>query len=137
VNYLTSTKAAEEFFRAAYAALKPGGLLLFDVSSRYKLSSVLGNNLFAQDDGDIAYIWRNAYDETSKLLEMNLTFYVREGGTYRRFAETHIQRAHSQRELEGVLYRVGFVDIHVYTAFTREKPADTCERIQFVAKRPE
>lgn len=32
VNYLDSLKAAEEFFEAANAALKVGGLLLFDIS---------------------------------------------------------------------------------------------------------
>ncbi|MBQ2985330.1 MAG: class I SAM-dependent methyltransferase, partial [Clostridia bacterium] len=37
VNYLDSIEDAEEFFAAAHNALKPKGMLLFDVSSKYKL----------------------------------------------------------------------------------------------------
>ena len=40
VNYLT-LKGAEGFFANAYAALREGGMLLFDISSRYKLSTIL------------------------------------------------------------------------------------------------
>ena len=52
VNYLLD--GAEDFFRAAYKALKSGGLLLFDVSSDYKLSSVLAGNTFAATGEDWA-----------------------------------------------------------------------------------
>ena len=61
VNYLT-LKGAEGFFANAYAALREGGMLLFDISSRYKLSTILGNNTFAEDESAAAYICKNAYD---------------------------------------------------------------------------
>lgn len=57
VNYLT-LKGAEGFFANAYAALREGGMLLFDISSRYKLSTILGNNTFAEDESAAAYIWK-------------------------------------------------------------------------------
>lgn len=135
VNYLTSREQTEQFFKAAYAALKPGGLLLFDVSSRYKLSEILAGNTFGEDDGERAYFWRNAYDEKNKLLEMQLTFFQKEGELYRRFTETHIQRAHSERELAHALESAGFTEHEAYCAFTREPPGRECERIQFVARR--
>ncbi len=132
VNYLNSRAAVEDFFSAAHAALKIGGLLLFDVSSRYKLSTVLGCNTFAEDEADAAYIWKNYYDAESKLLEMRLSFFAREGESYTRFCETHIQRAHSLREIAGALAKAGFA-FEAYAAFTRNAPAEETERIQFVA----
>lgn len=59
VNYLDSLNAAEEFFEAANAALKVGGLLLFDISSQYKLENILGCNTFAEDEQGGAYIWND------------------------------------------------------------------------------
>ena len=137
VNYLASRAALSEFAAAAYACLKPGGLLLFDVSSRFKLSTVLGDNTFALDEADSAYIWQNAYDPETKLIRMDLTFFAREGEGphYARFTETHIQRAHSEREIRAALGSAGFVRVEAYEAFTREPPKETSERLQFVAEK--
>lgn len=138
VNYLASRGAADAFFRAAHENLRPGGLLLFDISSRFKLSKILANNTFAQDEEGAAYIWKNEYDEASRLIRMDVTFFERMGdGRYERFSETHVQRAHSQKELTNALSRAGFCDIRVYEAFTRDEPRKESERLQFVAAVPE
>ena len=67
VNYLTSQKDVESFFMHAAACLKPGGTLLFDVSSPYKFSDILGTNTFTEETEDYAYIWKNNYDPASML----------------------------------------------------------------------
>ena len=46
VNYLLSAERVRAFFRAAHAAIRPGGALAFDVSSRYKLETVARRRLF-------------------------------------------------------------------------------------------
>lgn len=138
VNYLASRGTADAFFRAARENLRPGGLLLFDISSRYKFSKILANNTFAQDEESAAYIWKNEYDEASRLIRMDVTFFERMGdGRYERFSETHVQRAYSQRELTNALARAGFCDIRVYEAFTRDEPRKESERLQYVAAVPE
>lgn len=137
VNYLTSTADVRAFFSAAYAALKPGGLLLFDVSSRYKLEAVLGNNTFGETEQACVYLWRNHYDSASHLCEMELTGFLQKGALYERFDERHLQRAHSERELISALQAAGFGDIAAYAAFTKEPPMPDTERIQFFAVRKE
>ena len=57
VNYLDNLEDVEAFFSAAHRGLCPGGWLLFDVSSAYKLETILGNNTFAQAEADCAYIF--------------------------------------------------------------------------------
>ena len=91
VNYLDSIEDAAEFLAAAYNALKPKGMLLFVISSKFKLEKVLDCNTFAEDDGERAYIWKNCYDPESRLISMELSFYERQGDMYRRF---EIGRAH-------------------------------------------
>jgi len=134
VNYLDSLKAAEEFFEAANAALKVGGLLLFDISSQYKLENILGCNTFAEDEQGGAYIWKNNYDPKSRLIEMELTFFERQGELYRRFTERHIQRAHGVDELLSALNRAGF-DAEAYDFETTEPVKPDSERVQFSGRK--
>ncbi|MCE5235031.1 MAG: class I SAM-dependent methyltransferase [Clostridiaceae bacterium] len=135
VNYLASMDAVRRFFKSACKALKDGGTLLFDISSRHKLSRTLGCNSLGYDDGELAYVWKNCYDPKSRLIEMELSFFAREGERYERFTETHVQRAHSEKELISALHAVGFTEVRVFEAFTRDAPKTGSERLQFVANK--
>ncbi len=138
VNYLSADTDASAFFKRAYANLKGGGLLLFDISSEYKLSQVLADNSFSDSREDMAYFWCNNYDPSSKLIEMDLEFFVRsekDAELYRRFSERHIQRAFSESELVTLLNKEGF-EVSVFGAFTRKPPEENAERLQFVCVKP-
>ncbi|MDD6045047.1 MAG: methyltransferase domain-containing protein [Clostridia bacterium] len=134
VNYLDSLEQVGRFFSAAYAVLKPNGLLLFDISSRHKLENVLDCNTFAEDDGERAYIWKNCYDPESRLISMELSFYEKQGEFYRRFEESHIQRAHEEKELLSAMEKAGF-DAAAYGFLTRRQAAEDCQRIQFIGRK--
>ena len=133
VNYLVDR--AEDFFRSAHKALKPGGLLLFDVSSAYKLSVVLGDNTFAATGADWAYIWENTYHPRLSRVDMALTGFLKQGTGYARFEEHHSQRAFTEEELRTALKSCGFRDVQVYEAFTRDAPTEKAERLQFTARK--
>lgn len=134
VNYLLSRDDVKKFFESAYATLKPGGLLLFDVSSRYKLENVLGGSCYADNDDELPYMWQNVYDSESKLIEMSLSFFRRKVDLYERFDEKHVQRAHSVNELMSWLAQCGF-EAEAYEFASYEPPAFDTERIQFVARK--
>jgi hypothetical protein len=124
------------FFNSANRALKDGGLLLFDVSSAYKLEHTLGGHTFGEDLKDCTYLWQNVFDPASKLLEMRLVFFLPgQSGAYRRFDERHVQKAHDATELSGALRRAGFLVEGVFDAFTRQSPKPESERIQFIARK--
>ncbi len=136
VNYLLSVEDAFLFFSSAYAALKPGGVLLFDVSSEYKLKHVIGGQTFGEDAEDCTYLWQNVFDSQTRLLEMNLAFFTPDkAGRYIRFDETHIQRAHTAAELTNALEKAGFYEISAFDAFTDRTPETKTERIQLIAKK--
>lgn len=136
VNYLTDNQSVEKFFSAAYAALKPGGCLAFDISSRHKLENVIGSGFFGEEWDEIAYIWSNALDAEQHIVDMDLTFFVQqEGGLYRRFTEKHRQRAHSADEIEKALRKCGFESIKIYGDRTFEAPKPGELRLHFAATR--
>ena len=136
VNYLTSDQAVLAFFRRAYASLRPGGAFAFDISSPYKLESVIGNGFFGEERDDVAYLWQNRFDSESRTLNMDLTFFVREpDGRYRRFTETHVQRAHEPESICKALEACGFAEIRIYGDRTFTAPDDREMRIHFAARR--
>lgn len=137
VNYLTAPDKARAFFAAAYRALRPGGALIFDVSTPEKLSQTLGNNTLYSDDDQISYIWRNAYDEKSACVTLALSLFVRRpDGAYDRLEEKQAQRAHTRKELRAWLREAGFENIRVYgrQRMTAPRPGD--DRWHFSAVKP-
>ena len=73
----------QRFFTAAFDALKSGGVLAFDISSRHKLENVLGNGFFGEERDDAAYLWQNSLDAQKHIVDMDITFFVQErGGLY-------------------------------------------------------
>ena len=135
VNYLTDEKSVLSFFSAAREALKPGGKLLFDISSAYKLENILGNNTFTLDEEDNAYIWLNRFDEKKRLVRMELTIFTREGKNFRRLRESQVQRAHTAEELEHWLKETGFSSVRFSGKKEDRAPAERDERIFVSAER--
>lgn len=137
VNYLTEKERARAFFAAAYGALRPGGALIFDVSTPEKLSSALGDHTLFSDEEEIAYIWRNRFDEKKACVHMALSLFVRrEDGAYDRLEERQTQRAHSRGELRAWLEEAGFEDIRFYGRQRMTPPRKGDDRWHVTARRP-
>ena len=137
INYIVDDEDLDRVFSRVYNILKPGGVLLFDISSYYKLSSILGNNIMIDDDQDISLMWQNSFDEQDKICTMELTFFVREGSLYRRFDETHIQKAHHAKDIIEKLKQNRFEKINGYHHLTFDAPKKWSQRILFGAQKVE
>jgi len=137
VNYLTSPDRARAFFAAAFAALRPGGALIFDVSTPEKLQNTLGNNTLTSDEEGSAYIWRNRWKEKAACLEMQLTLFIRRAdGAYDRIKESQLQRAHSRRELRAWLREAGFADVRFFGRRRMTPPRAGDDRWHVLALKP-
>jgi len=136
VNYLLTDEQVSAFFERAHDSLKKGGVFAFDISSAHKIKNVLGNSFFGEERDDIAYLWSNRFDETDQTVTMDLSFFVRETDElYRRFGETHIQKAHDAAHLADLLSRAGFRDIRIYGDKTFDPPLPEENRIHIAAVR--
>lgn len=139
VNYLTQPGDLEAFLQAAYSALRPGGGLFFDVSTPYKLEKVLCNGLMGEDTPHITYLWQNRYAPKTRLVEMELCFFIRQAdGSYKRLDETQTQRAYEGQEILSALERAGFCQAAWYGDGHLSPPGPLEQRWHFAAlKRPE
>jgi len=112
VNYLLDPGRVAGFFGAAKAALRKGGALTFDVSSREKLRRMAREKLYFEDREGITYLWTNRMAD--RILTMELSFFVRAAdGRYDRFDEVQRQRAHGVEELRAWLEAAGFSRIRI------------------------
>lgn len=136
VNYLTTMGDVKRFFESAKACLKDCGVLAFDVSNMEKLSSMGKTGFFGEDKEDMAYLWMNAYDESTSLITMDLTFFVKdENGKFDRFTEHHVQRAHRKDELTALLTECGYTDITVYGGDSGESGGPGGKRMYIACKK--
>ena len=138
VNYLTEPGRVQAFFAAAFQALRPGGALIFDVSTPGKLEHTLGDHTLFSDAEDIAFIWRNHFDSSSACVRLDLSiFRRREDGAYDRLEEHQRQRAHTQRELRAWLREAGFADIRFFGRQRLTPPRAGDDRWHIAARKPE
>jgi SAM-dependent methyltransferase len=135
VNYLLTEERLEAFCRNAYGNIRPGGVLLFDISSAHKLEYVLGDGFFYDDSEGGTLFWQNAYDAASRLIQMDLTLFAAAGSVYDRFDERHIQRAWRREEIGAALEGAGFSRVAALDFPTREQARADSQRIQFVAEK--
>ena len=115
VNYLTSEEDLRSFLRAAWRDIRPGGALIFDVSTPHKLRDELCAGLICEDQEDITYFWQNRWNPRTAIVDMLLCFFIREeDGRYRRMEEEQRQRAWEAQELKSMLLQAGFRGVCIY-----------------------
>jgi predicted TPR repeat methyltransferase len=135
MNYITEYEDLTQVFRLVNNYLDPGGMFIFDLNTEYKYRQVLGSQTIAESREDCGFIWENEYDEETKLNEYDLTLFVREEGElFRRYEETHVQRAYSVEEIKAALLEAGMEFVAVYDAFTRDGAEDRSQRIYVIAR---
>lgn len=135
VNYLLEQQDLSDFMASACRALRPGGWLLFDVSTPYKLEHVLGGQVFAEDCDQAAYFWQNDYDADEALCYMLLTLFVREGDVYRKHVEEHVQRAWTKAQLEQGALQAGFARVKAMDFGGLSPASPSAQRWQFAAQK--
>jgi len=87
LNHLGSQEALRLCFQCVYPLLLPGGLFIFDLSTRAGLRRWNGINV--QDDDEAMIVTRGFYDGQGDRAWTHLSGFVRvEGGLYERFEET-------------------------------------------------
>lgn len=130
-NYITEENDLLAYFENVYEHLKENGLFIFDINSYYKLSNVLGNNIYTYSSEDVFYTWENSFED--EVLNMFLTFFVKQSnGLYERFEEEHFERAYTEKDIEQALNKCRFKLINKFAGYSDEKVHDESERILYV-----
>lgn len=102
-NYV---KNIDAIIKKITSYLKPNGTLIFDISSKYKLQEIIGDNVFYEDYDDVTYLWTNSLSDDS--VKMDITVFERDGDIYRRSDESGEQYIVEQDLVEKSLTEYGY-----------------------------
>lgn len=131
VNYLPQEKL-EKTFKHFYSLLKKDGLLVFDISTEYKLKNVIGNNIFSEDEEDLTYVWFN--DFKGDKVEMDISVFLRRGDVYVKKEESQTQYVHTLESIADTLQKAGYRSIIKQNHLGGEVLNDSL-RVTFIAKK--
>lgn len=135
MNYITEPEDLVTVFKLVNNYLDPKGIFIFDLNTEYKYREVMGDTTIAEDREDSSFIWENQYEPEEKINIYDLSIFVREtDDLYRKYHETHYQRAYSLEEVKAALEEAGMEFVTAYDAFTKEPPKADSERIYVVAR---
>jgi Predicted methyltransferase (contains TPR repeat) len=132
-NYILEESEVKRYFDCVFNHLKDDGIFIFDMNSYYKLTKILGNNIYNYDDENVTYIWENHLED--EIVDMYLTFFVKEGELYRRFDEEHSERAYEFEVIKLLLSEAGFEVIKVMDNYEDKDITNTTERIAYVLRK--
>lgn len=135
INYITEKEDLMNVFNNVYKHLDEDGIFIFDINSYFKISNIIGNNTFINDEEDVFYTWQSFFDKEDSLGYYDLTFFIYNGSLYERIDEEHIQRAYTTEEIMELLDKSGFKKIDVYQGFSFEDIREKTERINFVVRK--
>ena len=134
MNYMMEYRDLVQVFRLVNNYLDPRGVFIFDLNTEYKYRELLADNTFAEAREESSFIWDNFYDESSGINEYDLTLFIREGQLYRKYEETHFQKAYSLDEEKRAALEAGMEFVAAYDACTRNPVREDSERIYVIMR---
>lgn len=135
LNYLTGARDVQKVLERLHLFIAPGGLLVFDINSAAKLSSLDGQ-VFLDETEDIYCVWRTEYEKRSRICSYWMDIFTRRpDGTWDRAGEEHRQKAYEVDELRAWLLEAGFNRIRTYGDCRMSAPRPGEQRIYFSAIR--
>ena len=130
-NYLDKDSLKESIDKVS-SYLKSGGYFIFDVSSKYKLENVLGNNTFCEDTKGATYIWSNELKEDH--VDMQISFFEKaKGDLYKRVDEYQKQYLYDKKDIFTMLDEN--FEYNVFDGTTFKELKDDSLRYLFIARR--
>lgn len=135
MNYILEYEDLVKVIKLVNNYLEQDGYFIFDLNTPYKYREQLGDQTIAEDREEISFIWDNYFDQETGINEYDLSIFIRESdGRYRKYEETHYQRAYKLSEIQKAIEQAGMEYITAYDAFTKEPPKPDSERIYIIAK---
>jgi len=126
INFVLDEEGLRDTFHSLARALKPGGLLYFDIVTERMIKLHFENQEWTEDNGRFSTTWRSSYSFATKITETELKLTKGASGVFK-------ERIYSRRTVEAALKQAGMSLLGVMDAHTWKAPNKRSIRIDFVA----
>jgi len=116
LNHLLQPGALEAAFRNIGAALRPGGLLAFDMLLEAGYETRWGESFALVRDDHLLTITGAAFDSRTRIARLTVTMFRLLAGVWRRSDVTIEERCYSPEEISRALHAGGFGELLCYDA---------------------
>ena len=135
MNYIVEEDDLREVFRRVNEYLEEDGVFIFDLNTVYKYREMLGETTISENREEGSFIWDNYFYEEEMINEYELTLFIREeNDLYRKYEETHYQKAYELEQIKRLLAEAGMEFVTAYDAFTHNPVKKDSERMYIIAK---
>lgn len=134
LNYLLSAEDWQAALAGVRSLLERNGLFLFDVVTPHDHRECWPWYREVIERDGLVLASRGGYDEGTGEGTVRHLFFVRECGSWRRYAETHRQRSFESSVILGWLEQVGFANVTMVDGDTGEPAHESSVRWQFAAR---
>lgn len=135
MNYILEEQELKKVFELVNNYLDPHGIFVFDMNTRYKYEQLLAENTFCENREEGSFIWENYYDSETSINEYDLTLFIEEEeGLYRKYEETHYQKAYDIEIVRKLIEAAGMLYEGAYDVETGEAACETTERVYIIAR---
>ena len=129
INHLLTTAEVTDCFRAVRAALRSGGLFLFDVNTPYKIRQVYGDNSFVIEEDGAVCVWRNSTDRKRCVTTFSVSVFEKtDGGLWTRRDGKTKERGYSLDTLKRSLTEASLLPLAVFGDYDLSAPPENAER---------
>lgn len=126
VNFLLREEQVHSAMESFFRALKPGGLLYFDIVTRRMISDHFNNECWMEDHGRFRSSWRSIYHREQRLCETRVRINSGTDSVTR-------ERVYDPECIQDAVGRAGLSLLSMRDAYTWKKPGRAVTRIDFVA----
>jgi len=139
INYLLEDDDYALFFGEACRCLRPGGLLLFDVTTEANSLKHFYDFLDHEDFGDYSYVRHSYYEPKSQNQYNDFTIFLRDNNNprllFEKRVERHVQRVLSVGDIRRLIPEALFAVVGVWDSFSFKRYAPRSERIHFLLRK--
>ncbi len=122
INHLTGAGELAGCFSLVHNYLDPDGVFYFDMNTPYKFRTVYGDRDYVIEEEGSVLVWRNSYNEKTKLCDFCMTEFSEEAdGSYAREDTWWRERCYTLSHVKRTLEACGFYDVTV-TADGKSEP---------------
>ena len=133
VNYLEDVDDLSKTLKCVYAALKPGGVFIFDLKTEFFYKYIVRNRTFRGRGKGFSYVWKNYYDEAGRIHIYDVL--IKHKKKQKVENEIHKQHVFTAAEIKAAALGAGFSHATVYGNMTFEKPRKNSDRIYVLLKK--